>query len=253
MSPPNRQSLILSLVRSCAGLAVAITASSELAIAAPPNNPFVLDFEGLADFETIGEFYAGGPGGSGSYSGFDFGITFSENALALIDADDGGQSGNFGGEATPDTVLFFRSGPAAIMNMESGFQKGFSLYYSAIALPGKVNIYDGLDGAGNLLASFDLPKTPLNGAPDPTGQFSPFLPAGTSFEGVAYSVSFEGAARRIGFDNVTLGAASPLPGSTSKYAYMRPDDGPTKVPEPSAVLGLLGIAGLGRRVARRKR
>ncbi len=205
------------------------------------SNPFVIDFEGLDDFETVGDFYNGGTGGNGENLGFDFGVTFSDNALALVDADAGGaESGNFGGEPTPDNILFFRSGSGAVMNVEDGFEQGFSLFYSAVAVPGQVNIYDGIDGQGTLLKSFELPKTPLEGAPDPTGQFSPFLPTGTTFDGIARSVVFEGAERRIGFDNITIGAAEPIRGFSFEYEFLKP---PKSVPESSSAVTLLFLTG----------
>lgn len=237
-------SLTTALTLCASTMLVAEVASAQI------QSPFVLDFEGLSDFESIGSFYAGGEGSDGSISGYDFGITFSDNALALLDADAGGQSGNFGGEATPDTILFFR-GPsandpnqrdAAIMNVADGFLNGFSVFYSAITAPGQVNIYDSLDAQGTLLASFDLPLTPRNGAPDPTGEFSPFVPIGGTFEGIARSISFEGAARRIGFDNVTIGAAQPLPGFTSEYPFLKPEKPPVKkVPESGTTLALVSL------------
>ena len=97
--------------RALIGLAlVAATATMSAAQAAP----FVLTFEGLGDLEPVGDFYNGGLGGNGSGPGPNFGVTFSSNSLAIIDADAGG-TGNIGGEPTPDTVLFFLTGNAAIM------------------------------------------------------------------------------------------------------------------------------------------
>jgi hypothetical protein len=57
----------------------------------------LLDFEGLKDQEPLGGFYDA------------VSITFSNNALGLIDSDNGG-TGNFGGEPSPVTVLFWLSG-----------------------------------------------------------------------------------------------------------------------------------------------
>ena len=57
----------------------------------------LLDFEGIGDQNPIGDFYATS------------GITFSSNALGLVDSDDGG-TGNFGGEPSPVTVLFWLTG-----------------------------------------------------------------------------------------------------------------------------------------------
>lgn len=173
----------------------------------------VLDFEGLDDAESVDEFYNGGVGGDGSGPGADYGIRFSTNSLALIDSDAGG-GGNFGGEPSPSTVLFFTQGVAATMNVPAGFSNGFSFYYSAINTPGFIVVYDGLDGSGNELARLDLPLTPNTGAPDPTGAYSPFVPIGISFTGVARSIDFGGSVARVGFDNITLGASTPGGGGT---------------------------------------
>ena len=202
-----------SITRSIGGaltlaLAIMITASSAAAVT-------VLTFEGLRDLESIDGFYNGGDGGLGSGPGPSLGITFSANALAIIDSDTGG-SGYIGGEPSPSTVLFFLSGAAATMNVPAGFDTGFSFYYSSINVPGLINVWEGLDGTGNLLASLELPVTPAYGAPDPTGAYSPFLAMGVAFKGIARSVDFGGTVDQIAFDDITLG--SPTPGSALALA-----------------------------------
>lgn len=222
--------------RALVGLAlVAATATISAAQAAP----FVLTFEGLGDQEAVGDFYNGGLGGNGSGPGPNYGVTFSSNSLALIDADAGG-SGNFGGEPTPDTILFFVSGPAAIMNYAAGFTDGFSFFYTAINSPGFIAVYDGLDGTGNQLALLQLPLTPINGAPDPTGPFSPLVPVGVTFQGVARSIDFGGTVNQIGFDNITFGSDAPCTGPSCE------------VPEPGS-LALLGFGLVGLVASRRRR
>ncbi|MCK5467357.1 MAG: PEP-CTERM sorting domain-containing protein [Cyclobacteriaceae bacterium] len=167
---------------------------------------FILDFEGLADQEQILDFYNGGTGGNGSNSGTNYGIGFGSNALALIDADAGG-SGNFGGEPSPDTVMFFLTG-SAILNKEDGFDTGFSFSYSAINNPGSVLVYDGHNATGNVLANISLPVTNSDGG-DPTGAFSPFYNAGSAFSGTAKSIDFGGTVNQIGFDDITFNSATP--------------------------------------------
>ncbi|MBK8594238.1 MAG: PEP-CTERM sorting domain-containing protein [Holophagales bacterium] len=168
----------------------------------------VLTFEGLANQEPLGDFYNGGTGGTGSGPGPNLGITFSSNALGIIDADAGG-TGNFGGEPSPSTIMFFLTGAAATMNVPAGFAEGFSFYYSAINSTGVVTVYDGLNATGTVLATLALPLTPSNGAPDPTGNFSPLVPLGVTFSGTARSVDFGGAQNQIGFDDITIGSATP--------------------------------------------
>jgi len=201
--------------------------------------PIVLTFEGLGNNESIGNFYNGGLGGNGSGPGPNYGVTFSVNALALIDADAGG-TGNFGGEPSPSTTMYFQSGTEAIMNYVAGFDTGFSFFYSAISQGGLVSVYDGIGATGALLASVALPLTPTTGAPDPTGDFSPLVPVGVAFSGVARSILFGGVQDQIGFDNITLGSITPCGGSSCA------------VPEPGPV-GLLALACAALAVAPRRR
>ncbi len=190
---------------------------------------FTLDFEGIGNLNQIGNFYNGG-------AGTNYGVSFSDNALGLIDSDAGG-TGNIGGLPSPDTAMFFLGGSAATMNVEAGFDTGFSFFYSAVADPGYVEIYDDLNGTGNRLAYMNLPLTPFNGSPDPTGVYSPFLPViGVEFAGIAKSVVFGGVIDKIGFDNVTFGSAVPQGGGNG-----------SETPEPATLFllgsGLAGLAG----------
>ena len=123
--------------------------------------------------------------------------------------------------------MFFLDG-SAVMSYAAGFNTGFSFFYSSPFETGTVNVYDGINATGSLLASFPLSTTPLNGAPDPTGPYSPFVPVGVSFGGTARSVDFVGAAGNIGFDNITFGSAVP-----------------TGVPEPSTYAAIVALAAIG--------
>ena len=189
----------------------------------------VLDFEGAGDFAELLDFYNGGTDSLGN-SGTDYGIAFGSNALSLIDADAGG-GGNFANEPSPDTVLFFLTG-TAILNYAPGFDTGFSFYYSS-STAATVNIYDDLNAAGNLIGSINLTAQGFdNCVGDPTGAFCNWTPIGVSFSGTAKSIDFGGTVNQTGYDDITLGSATPgTPGS---------------VPEPAslALLGI-GLAGLG--------
>jgi hypothetical protein len=194
------------------------TAACLLSVGTAQAATIVLNFEGVGNNAPVGNFYNGG-------AGTNYGISFGTDALAIIDSDAPGGTGNFGGEPSPSTILFFLGGSAATMNVAAGFDTGFSFFYSAIANPGIINVYDGLNSTGNLLATLTLPITPTNGAPDPTGAFSPFLPIGVTFSGIAKSVDFGGTANQIGFDDITLGSA--IAG------------GGQEVPEPFTIIGTL--------------
>ena len=186
-----------------------------------------LTFEGLQDQEPINNYYNGGTGGLGSGPGPNYGISFSNDSLALISNAAGG-SGNFSNAPSGNTVAFFLNGAGDTMNVAAGFTTGFSFYYAdQVGFTGSVSVYSGLSGTGTLLASLTLPSTP--------NPYTVFVPTGVAFAGTAQSVIFSGAADFIAFDDVTIGAARP-PG----------------VPEPVSI-ALLGRGLLGLGLVRRTR
>lgn len=201
-----------------------------------------LDFEGIGDQVSVGDYYNGG-------GGTDFGVSFSDNALALIDEDAGG-NGNFGNEPTPDTVLFFLTGTAATLNYADGFDTGFSFFYSSTFFTGSVDVYSGLNATGDLLATLELPETAdLPG--DPNGQYNDWQPIGVSFDGVATSIDFGGTINQIGFDNITFGAVDPgdeggvqpdVP-DTPDMPEMQPIPLPASLPLLALGMGALAAAG----------
>lgn len=166
----------------------------------------ILDFEGLGNSDPINGFYNGGTSGGG-YSGTNYGVEFSSNALGLIDGDAGG-SGNFANEPSPSTIMFFSAG-SPYMNVASGFTTGFSFYYTSNS-SFSVNVYDGLNGTGNLLATANFPANHnLNCTGDPGGSFCNFDAVGVGFSGTAYSVVFGGAFGGTGYDDITFGSITP--------------------------------------------
>lgn len=198
----------------------------------------VLDFEGAGNSAQLLGFYNGGTDSRG-LSGTNYSIQFGSNALALRDKDIGG-SGNFANEPSPDTVMFFMTG-SATLNYSPGFKTGFSFFYSA-KYASRVFIYDDLNASGNLLASINLlPQYTDSCAGDPTGTYCNWTPIGASFDGIAKSVDFGGTVMHTGYDNVTLGSATP--GGAPQISSFQ--SRAISLPEPATWLLLsLGLMGL---------
>ena len=217
----------LSLIASGWALSTCV-----LAVDRANAQPTLLDFEGLGDNEQVLDFYNGGAGGN-------LGISFGDGAQAFISESAGG-TGNFTNEPSPDTAALFlsTSGTSFVMNVPAGFDTGFSFFYSANATnpPTPVNVYDGLNGTGNLLATIALPNNAFDGCnPGINGTFCNWDPIGVSFAGIAKSVDFSAVANEVAFDNITLGSETPCLNQAQCV----------QVPEPTSVIGLLAISALG--------
>ncbi len=188
--------------------------------------PIVLDFEGIGNFNPVGDFYNGG-------GGTNYGISFSEDTLALVDADAGGD-GNFANEPSPDTIMFFLDANNAVLNFAAGFDTGFAFYYSS-STAATVTVYDGENATGNVLGTIVLAAQGFdNCVGDPSGSFCNWTNVGVAFAGVAKSIDFGGTANQTGFDNITFGSSTALP-EPGTYALMA-----------------LGLAGIGLTARRRR-
>jgi len=199
----------------------------------PQTSGVLLEFEGIGDLNYVNNFYASR------------GVTFSSNAVALVDSDAGG-SGNFGGEPSPNTVMAYAKGDSITMNLNqtqtiaSGV---ISFDYTSPNETHEVKIYDGLNGTGNLLASATLGKTPSFGAPDTEGEFSPLVPFTVNFAGNAKSVVMGSHKYEIGFDDIRINLV-PVTGQTPNPT---PGQALTGTSNPDSLTGGAGndtIAGL---------
>lgn len=174
----------------------------------------LLDFEGIGNLVPIQNFYNGGTAGNGKV-GPSYDVTFSGNALALVDADSGG-SGNIANEPSPITNMFWLSDADAHMNYAPGFTQ-FSLYYAAPYFPGSISFWTGPNGTGSQVG----PSTPLtiNGpgcGGDPNGNYNFWTLVSAFLPETANSATFGGTANYIVFDNVSfnphqLDVPAPLP------------------------------------------
>jgi len=186
-----------------AALCGAITLVSASASAAP----ITLTFEGVGDQAAVNDFYNGGTDSMGN-SGTNYGVSFSNTSLGIIDADAGG-TGNIANEPSPNTVLFFLDSSSATLNYAAGFTTGFSFYYTS-STAATVNVWSGLNATGDLLGQITVAAQFSDGCTgDPTGSFCNWTAAGVSFMGIARSIDFGGTANQTAYDNITFGSDKP--------------------------------------------
>ena len=222
---------------------LAALATTALATTAAHAGVINLNFEGLASSYpyspvAVGEFYDGGVSGDG-IAGPNYGVAFSSNALALclnsltVDCSNTSRGGL--APSSAEGGLIFLTGTSTTMDVAAGFSTGFSFNYAEPnTVGGSVSVYDGLDGTGNLLASFDLSLTPSN-CPGYNAAYCPFVPIGVAFAGTAESVVFGGVANYVVFDDITFGSSTP------------------GIPEPATWATMLaGLAGAGAMLRRRR-
>lgn len=131
-----------------------------------------LTFEGIGDATPVDDFYSG------------LGIVF-DGATAFVDADDGG-TGDFGSEPSPGTAAFTEFG--MVISVPAGIVGSVTFRYSNPGGTTNVRTYAEPDAGGPFLNDEYFTFTALNGAPDPTGAFSPFETASFSFTGVRRSL-----------------------------------------------------------------
>jgi hypothetical protein len=180
-----------------------------------------LDFEGAAGYvNSIRDFYNGGIDSLGR-SGPNYGVSFTEAAVALSND----ALGPYYSHAPSPLTVMYAYDSSAVMNVAQGFVDRLTFYYSSSdAVLDAVNIYSGLNGSGTLLASASLSGNAGLGCSD--SAYCRFDLTSVKFAGVAKSVSFGGNAPFVAYDNVTI---TPVP-----------------VPEPATYLmlaaGLLGVA-----------
>jgi hypothetical protein len=213
---------------------VLLAGAAAFAATAANASTVVLDFTGVAttnNVAAVGGFYNGGTSGDGN-SGTNYGVSFTDNALAI---------NSYNGCCEPDSpkpgVLFFLSGGAVNLTYAAGFTGGFSFYYSSNS-NAFINVYDGENGTGNILATLSL-VTQANSdcPPGATGFYCTWTPIGVSFSGTAKSVDFGGGANFVAYDDITFGSATPGGG----------------VPEPASWAMLIAGFGMVGAAARRRK
>jgi hypothetical protein len=213
--------------------AVAAATLSGTATAAP----FTLDFEGIGSQCSISGFYNGGTSDcanpANNTSGTNYGIQFGDSALALREDDPMANIGLL--PSSPTGMIFLTT--TAILTFADGFDTGFSFFYSTVAFTGVVQVFDGVNGTGNVIGSINLAA--LGVGPSPGNDFSNWAVGTVSFPGIGRSINFGGTANQVVYDNVTFGSTTPGGGGSG-------------VPEPASLV-LVGSALLGLAAARRRR
>jgi hypothetical protein len=169
----------------------------------------VLNFEGIGDLAAVNDFYNFGVDSEGN-TGTDYGISFSNSALGIIDRDLGfDYSGLFANGPSPHTALIFLEGGSATLNVAEGFDSDFSIFYSS-KVNALIKIYEGLDGTGKQLAVLNLATNFDNNNCRATAGtndvFCNWDEASVNFRGKAKSVVFDGKREFTFYDDITLGS-----------------------------------------------
>lgn len=216
----------------------ALTAAAVL-LAAPAFavTTVTVDFETIEAYPggtgvLIDDYYAGGKASNGAV-GPDLGISFAGEAMVLCLNTPGEFCSNAsrGVAGVSDKFGMTPLETSLVMNVAGGFTGGFSFLYASPYYTNYVQLYDGVNGTGDVIGSILLPVTPL-GVCRPGfsygADYCPFIPSSINFDGIAKSVVFYGVAGYAVYDDLAFGAVGP---------------NPPPVPEPAA--WMLLIAGFG--------
>lgn len=205
----------------------AAVAALTLAASAPARADMLVDV--LLDFENASGYLTALP--NQVVNGV--AVTYGADAVGLVnDGLGNGANGEYFTHAPSATGVLLGAGTDASINVGTGFVNSLSFFYSSsAAATDAVQIWSGLNGTGNLLASISLGANATSGCAD--SDFCHFDQLVANFSGVARSVTFS-PAYTAAFDNVALSATA-------------------AVPEPATSVALLvGLGALGL-VARRRR
>jgi len=150
-------------------------------LGAPEN---VIDFEDYENFQLIGTAE---------------GISFSDNAIALVDTDAEGE-GNFGDNPSGDTIVAYAEGDSIILTLASGpVTEGgvLSFYYSS---PNQSHEVIFLDSTGAVVGDPQL----LEATTGELNQFTNWQMEIIPFEGNVSAIQLGSAATQIGLDDISI-------------------------------------------------
>lgn len=219
-----------------------LAAIASAAVAAPASATVTINFENIATYGinsgiSILNFYNGGTASNG-HTGTNLGVSFATNAQTLCLNTPGTtcsatSRGGLGDAASAFTAMLFQTGTSTSLSDSAGFTSGISFFYVGNA-PGTVQIFDGVNGTGNLLANLGLSSNAVGCSAPFNADFCPFSLVTLGFSGTGHSVVFGGTAGHILFDDISLGVVS--------------------LPEPASwAMMLIGFAAVGAALRRDRR
>jgi hypothetical protein len=163
--------------------------------------PVLINFAGLNDLQSIGDYYNGGAGPN-------YGVSFSSNVFALKSVFQGG-AGGFNPDPTQTPAMFVMGASGTnvtgVMNVGPGFSSGISFFYTA-AFNETVTVWSGANGTGTILATITL--SPNNGSCVGFPSYCNWSGVGLSFTGTGKSVTFSGMSNGAGISDITLGSTA---------------------------------------------
>jgi hypothetical protein len=159
----------------------------------------------LVDNDAISQFYNGGTTFLGIDGGPDYGVSFTLNARNRTqDVLVGDYTVPGYLELKSDTA---REGEGIRMTMDAagGFVSRLDFSYATIDSVGQLQVFSGLDGTGDVLATLSLPITSSQSGP------GVFVADSLSFSGVGRSLVFAGGNKQLAIDDLALTPVVPEP------------------------------------------
>ncbi len=178
-----------------------VSAALALFAAAPAlasTSEFLVDFEKNWDYSNgdVNSYYSGGTAADASF-GANLGVSFVNVSGLSNDAD----FTYYTGAPSPLGTAYahtFAVTDQAFINVAAGVDIALQFYYSSpTAVIGAVKAYDGLNGTGALLGTFDLAANTAG----PT--YDNWTPVQFTFAGTAKSFDLTASANLVGLDNIS--------------------------------------------------
>jgi len=178
-----------------------VSAALALFAAAPvlaSTTPFLVDFEKNWDYSNgdVNGYYSGGTAADASF-GANLGVAFVNVSGLSNDAD----FTYYSGAPSPQGTAYahtFAATDQAFMNVSAGVENALQFYYSSpVAVIGAIKAYDGLNGTGTLLGTFDLTANTT------AATYDNWTPVQFTFAGTAKSFDLTASANVVGLDNIS--------------------------------------------------